>query len=392
MMLPSSPRSNRVPRLFAPRATAPLIALAAALISCAPTYSLLVDVPPRRAPTGISGMVVQDFVPPGWGPSFSQELRGRISGYGFIQTSQAGGGPLLTGQVSVSQVRRTPGTSVQQVEEKQNGQKYVRNVTVYRVRSQAEVSVSYALVQAGRTLATGTYGREYDQTRVGSTAAEALANSDTDDQIVGSLLGPLVEEVARDVSPHKQKSTIALRTGEHPGLEQGVQYMKHGRFEQAFAIWDQVVEQSTTASDRAAALYDMGVIREVRGEYSDAFDMFSKADSLQPGDDEIIEALTRVEQKKVQQARIQQPALPAVGAPPPSGAPATGEVARFTVRTDPPGARVRIMNIPQSYRDQIELPVGRYDLMVDAPGYAPRRQWVNLGRGDFTLDVRLTPK
>jgi hypothetical protein len=351
---------------------------------CAPTYSILVDVPARRAPTGITSLVVQDFVPDGWGSAFSQELRGRIGGYGFIQTSQTGSGPTLTGQVFVSKVRKTPGTSVRQEEEKKGGQKYVRNVTTYEMRSQAEVSVSYALVHAGRTLAAATHAREYDETSYGSTAAEARANADTDDQIIGALLGPLVDEVARDLSPHKERSKITLRTGAHPGLDQGVQYMKHGRFDQAFDIWDQVAEQAATTEDRAAALYNMGAVREVRREYADAFAMFSKADATLPGDDEIIESLTRVETKQAQQELVER-SLPSVGASPPN-------VGRFTVRTDPADARVRIMNIREAYREQIELPSGRYDVMVDAPGYAPSRQWITLGSGDLTLDVRLTPR
>jgi len=349
-------------------------AWAATGLACAPKYALRVDVPARRAPPGVRTMVVQDFAPRGWGQGFAHEVRGRLTQYGFVQPVQAGAGPLLTGQVSVSDVRRTADSIVQEVND--------RNVTVYTVRSQAEATVSYSLAEGGRTLAAASFARDYDDTVYASSRAEAQADAPTDEQIIAWLLSAMVDEVTHDVSPHKQTVELALRTGDHDGLAQGVTYMQHGRFDQAFSIWDQVVEQAASASDRAAAYYNIGVIREARGEYDDAFKMFSEADALLPGDEEIIGSLSRVEKEQAQRATLLRGA--AVSSGPPGY--------KLTVRTEPPGARVRIMNITPKYQDQIELPPGSYDVVVDAPGHAPSRQWVRIQGGDVQIDVRLQPE
>jgi len=56
-------------------------------------------------------------------------------------------------------------------------------------------------------------------------------------------------------------------------------------------------------------------------------------------------------------------------------APSHGK-ARLTVKTEPPDARVRVMNIARSYRDGMEVKLGeRYDIFVSASGYTPYRAW-----------------
>ncbi len=77
--------------------------------------------------------------------------------------------------------------------------------------------------------------------------------------------------------------------------------------------------------------------------------------------------------------------LPPVAATPPVVEPRT----YLTVKTEPPGAQVRIMNIGPVYRDGIELPPGNYDLEVSAPGYPPYRKWHTLAVGAQELKIAL---
>jgi len=48
----------------------------------------------------------------------------------------------------------------------------------------------------------------------------------------------------------------------------------------------------------------------------------------------------------------------------------------FTVKTDPPEARVRLLNIEAAYSPEMQLRPGRYHYEVTAPGYETKRQWV----------------
>lgn len=61
----------------------------------------------------------------------------------------------------------------------------------------------------------------------------------------------------------------------------------------------------------------------------------------------------------------------------------------LTVETDPPGSRVRIMNIRERYQPGIELSPGRYQVEVTHPGYRKYLQWVTLDDKDLAYKVAL---
>ncbi len=54
----------------------------------------------------------------------------------------------------------------------------------------------------------------------------------------------------------------------------------------------------------------------------------------------------------------------------------------LTVVTDPPDAKVRILNIKPIYQPGIKLRPGRYQIEVTANGYNSHKKWINLGLGE----------
>lgn len=62
----------------------------------------------------------------------------------------------------------------------------------------------------------------------------------------------------------------------------------------------------------------------------------------------------------------------------------------ITIKTNPPDARVRVMNIAPVYQDGMKLKPGRYDIEVSALGYATHRQWYEMDNSDLVLDVQLS--
>ncbi len=70
-------------------------------------------------------------------------------------------------------------------------------------------------------------------------------------------------------------------------------------------------------------------------------------------------------------------------------APVVEPRAYLTVKTEPPGAQVRVMNIGPAYRDGIELTPGDFDLEVSAPGYRTYRAWRHLAAGAQELPIAL---
>ncbi len=65
------------------------------------------------------------------------------------------------------------------------------------------------------------------------------------------------------------------------------------------------------------------------------------------------------------------------------------ELFRFSVKTQPPDARVEFVGLDKKYAAGMELEPGKYRIAVSKPGYKPFEQWVELGLEDLTVPVEL---
>lgn len=63
----------------------------------------------------------------------------------------------------------------------------------------------------------------------------------------------------------------------------------------------------------------------------------------------------------------------------------------LTVLTSPPNSKVELRNVKAEYRPGIELPMGRYDVLVSHEGYESRSKPVRIQNEDVTLEVALVP-
>ncbi len=59
------------------------------------------------------------------------------------------------------------------------------------------------------------------------------------------------------------------------------------------------------------------------------------------------------------------------------------------VITSPENARIRILNVKQSYDPDISLKPGRYLLEISAPGYKTQKKWVKLQNSDYSINLAL---
>jgi hypothetical protein len=62
---------------------------------------------------------------------------------------------------------------------------------------------------------------------------------------------------------------------------------------------------------------------------------------------------------------------------------------KLMVQTTPADSIVKFVNSKLDYRPGLELPAGRYDLVVTREGYKPARRAVVVNNADVTLDVAL---
>jgi hypothetical protein len=66
------------------------------------------------------------------------------------------------------------------------------------------------------------------------------------------------------------------------------------------------------------------------------------------------------------------------------------KVARLYVDTNPPGARVRIMNIKPKFLQGMKLNPGKYKIETTSPGYIKDLRWIEITeKKDFRLSVTL---
>jgi hypothetical protein len=72
--------------------------------------------------------------------------------------------------------------------------------------------------------------------------------------------------------------------------------------------------------------------------------------------------------------------------------PDSSDALYLTIEAIPSHADVRIMNITPAYRPGMQLPEGRYDIEVSAPGYQTLRTWVTLDLEHQHFRARLKPE
>lgn len=369
-----------------------------ALTGCgAQTVPLALDLPPNDAQQTVDSITVVDFSAHdrGLGASAAQSIRNGLASEGYIRVLDRGGAAVLTGTVELGQIRTAFETHKH--ESKDDGTSYT-----YEFTKKMSGSISYSLKSGGTTLAGNGFPEEYEESWTADSRDEARIRSLSDEQVRSRVLGNLARKVVFAISPHRETRQLRLQDGSHPGLKRGIVYMQNNRIEQAFEIWDQVIDQATTNEDIAAASYNIGVIMEAQQRYTEAFEQFSRADQLVPatsgianplvaradsiigsfvpgGRPNYVEAMTRVENAKQAQDELRRQ---------------LGIVDQYRLRvlTSPENARVRIMNIQARYRPGMSLKPGRYDVVVDREGYASERRWVDITDRDvtekFTLRVQ----
>ena len=59
------------------------------------------------------------------------------------------------------------------------------------------------------------------------------------------------------------------------------------------------------------------------------------------------------------------------------------------VNAIPSNSIIKVMNIKPKYQNNMSLPQGKYDILVEKDGYKPERQWIEIRDGDITLNVTL---
>jgi tetratricopeptide (TPR) repeat protein len=229
------------------------------------------------------------------GTKLAALVKNGIAKQGYIKVVNKGRQTtILTGKLTLGEVKKSKPYHRTQETKDERGRKIIKHT--YHYRKQLSGSVTYALKKGRVEIASHHFTEGYGRTWTGQTEAEAKARAAPDEQIITSILNALARNIVYAISPHLEIKSFSLsNSGNHPGINLGIQYYKKRRYDQAEKYWHQVIGQTNESKDKASAHYNIGILKVREGKYAQAFERFRQADILAPGNDLYISALTKVE-------------------------------------------------------------------------------------------------
>lgn len=286
--------------------------ITAALTGCATKkYDIVVDAPPRCGDVQVfRTMEIKPFQSQSrYGATLTTKLASGVAREGYIQVTRGGGQSTLTGVLNVGRIHTDSRTDSYECTKERDGKKYKTTCYSYYYTKKSVISADYTLLgNRGRNVVCSDSVREDFEKEYYSSdsSADARAKAPTDEQIVNDALEAIATKIVHAVTPHKETISVELKKGKDDNIKLGITYLENGRPDQAIAIWDQCAGRAGNPEDKAAAYYNIGVIKESRGLYRDAFGLYSKANGLIPTDKLYIQAMTRVEQLRNQTTKMRR--------------------------------------------------------------------------------------
>jgi tetratricopeptide (TPR) repeat protein len=336
-----------------------------------------------------------------YGPKLAELVKNNITREGYIKVVDRGGQTILTGTVTVGTVDKKSHHESYQTEDK-DGRK-VTKYTYYH-RKQLTTQATYSLKKRGKAIAGNNFTARYDRRWSSSdNASAAIAQAVSDDQIVVSTLNDLAWQISAAVSPHKETLSFTLPCTaltdylwcwkRPPSLKLGNEYYDKGRYDQAEKYWQQAIQESPEPYYQAAAYYSLGVLKVHDKQYGKAFEFFTKADELDPGNKVFMRALSKAENAGWHKIKIDESGFKQMShnSPLPTRSYAADKY-HLTVSARPHDSTIKIMNIKPKYRPGIMLKPGQYEIQVSRRGYYTKTEWVDITDDDLSIKIKLKKK
>ena len=288
-----------------------LTSLSFLFTACSPKeYSFQIDAPPKYSSQYIfKSMSVTNFNTNQrqYEKNIISMLKSGIAKEGYITIVQNGGDSTLTGILHIGEVSKNMDKSSYECKKTVDGKKVKTTCHSYTYRKKHLLKVDYSLRsnKNNSTVYGDSISEEFsDSWYSGSSASGAKASATSDDKIINDSLKKIAKKIIKAVTPHKETVSRELEEGKSDSVKLGITYIENGRVEQALAIWDQCIANAESKEDVASSYYNIGVLKESKGEYRDAFAIYSKANTLLPKKELYIKAMTRVEKLNKQVTKV----------------------------------------------------------------------------------------
>lgn len=221
----------------------------------------------------------------------AQAIENNIQKEGFIDTTDTRSHTKLSGLIRFS--RKDVDYRKDYYENKKGERKYTY---YYQVRQ--TLTVNYSLMNGRKRLASDALTFEYDRTYKSSDRSKAKSKVPSDEKVRSRLIRKAANHIARQFTPYSIEKEIAFLKGDDENLELVLEYVKRNRYDQAFKMYQSIFESSSDMIDRSVALHNQGKIKLIQGNHSEAFELISRANVMNPADEDILDSLIEVERMK----------------------------------------------------------------------------------------------
>ncbi|KGJ87528.1 DUF6340 family protein [Thalassotalea sp. ND16A] len=225
------------------------------------------------------------------GDAFANALAQRIQEYGYVNENKNSFNHVV-GQISASRLE------TDNWRKEYEGKKGTTYTYYYRVKQ--TLNVTFSVVRGNNTYVSDTlsfdYNKKFSSYESYSDAKEDVPSAE---KISNKLMQKAAKEIAKYISPYPTKQKIKLLDGSDDNIGLGNDYVEKKRYQQAFAIYEQIANQAKSGEDQAIAIHNQGMVRLIEGRYKDSFDLVANANRIDPRNMEILDALVLVEKLKI---------------------------------------------------------------------------------------------
>lgn len=227
---------------------------------------------------------------------FARLLSGKLQDENFVEIRNRGGEGRLSGALNWGKTERD--RWVDKYEYKGETHR------TYYSQIKKSLTVSYQLELAGRTY-SATYEKKFAEKESSSEGySKAKAELPSEEAIRAKLMRKAAYEIVKDITPYNVKKTYKIKLGETDKLALGADYLEIERQDQAKEIFRQISEKTKNTEDRAAAIYNLGVIHEANGEFEQAFKAYRDASQMNLEELMYPKAITRLEKEVERRERL----------------------------------------------------------------------------------------
>lgn len=249
---------------------------------------------PSQSGLSLKHISIQDFSGSRYGvngSAISDKIKANLFQQGYVQVN-SNSPYVLVGKASPSRLETKTWS------EKHEGKK--ETWYSYHASIKQSVTVNYAVYLGSKTLTSGSESFSYEKDKSSNDGyTEAKNKLRTSAEVSDIISYRAARFIAKQLSPYRANVNINFLNGDDENIELGIEYVKKERLKQAFSIFDQVANNSSSLEDQAKALHNQGLVKLMQGEYRHAYELISKANLIDPKNMDILDSMKDVERYKV---------------------------------------------------------------------------------------------